>query len=551
MRRYAIPTALVVAIVAAGVGWFAPDDDYFALRKNFTLFARMYEELAAGYADPVDPERLMRTGIDAMLESLDPYTVFLDEADSEDMEIMSRGRYGGVGIAVGERAGRLVVTAVLDGSTAFEQGLRPGDIVARVAGRDAAGLAPEDLRSLLRGSPGTTLDLEIEREGEPAPLRFALARREVRLHDVTYSGLVGAPAQRVGYIRLERFSEQAAPEVREAIERLTAEAGGSGLAALVLDLRGNPGGLLEAAVDVSGLFLPRNTPIVSTRGRAAETERAYRSRVDPIAADLPLAILVDRRSASASEIVAGALQDHDRALIVGERSFGKGLVQTIRPLPYHTAIKLTTSRYYIPSGRSIQAVVYGDGGEPAPVPDSLRRTFRTTAGRPVRDGGGIEPDVPVTLGPEGELEAALDRSAAFFLFANRFRAEHDDLPAGFSVDDELLAEFRAWVESQGSLRYRTRAERMLEDLAEDLDGAGYAAADDEVAALRAEVAREKAGDFRRHEARLRVRLRDEILSRYVGRAEADRVALADDPQLDAALAGVGDPARYRRTLRPR
>jgi carboxyl-terminal processing protease len=506
----------------------------------------MYEELAAGYADPVDPERLMRTGIDAMLASLDPYTVFLDEADTEDMDIMTRGRYGGVGIAVGQHAGRLVVTAVLDGSTAFEQGLRPGDVIARVAGRDAGSLTPDDLRSLLRGSPGTTLDLEVEREGEAGLLRFALVRQEVRLHDVTYSGIVGAPAQRVGYIRLERFSEQAGPEVRSAIEALQAESGG--LSGLVLDLRGNPGGLLESAVEVVGHFVPRNTPVVTTRGRTPETERGYRTRTEPVAETLPLTVLIDGRSASASEIVAGALQDHDRALIVGERSFGKGLVQTIRPLPYHTAVKITTARYLLPSGRSIQAVVYGAGGEPAPVADSLRQAYRTGRGRTVLDGAGIEPDIEASLGPQGELEEALDRSAAFFLFANRFAAAHDDLPAGFAVDDALVAEFRGWVETQGSLRYRTRAERIIDDLQADLDGARYDGAEDELEELRAAVAREKTGDFDRHAARIRVRLRDEILSRYVGRADALRTALADDPQLEAALAILGEPGRFGRML---
>jgi len=545
MRRATLYASLLAAVLA-GAGWLAVDDDYFALRKNFTLFARMYEELAAGYADPVDAERLMRTGIDAMLASLDPYTVFLDEGETEDMEIMTRGHYGGVGIAVGRRAGRLVVTAVLDGSAAAEQGLRPGDVIARVEGRDAGALEPADLRSLLRGSPGTTLAIEVEREGEPGTLRFALARRDVRVHDVTYAGLVGSSG-RVGYIRLERFSEQAAPELRQAVDRLSAEAGAQGLTGIVLDLRGNPGGLLDAAVDVTGLFVPRNTHVVSTRGRAAETERAYRSRVEPVG-NVPVAVLIDRRSASASEIVAGALQDHDRAVIVGERSFGKGLVQTIRPLPYHTALKLTTSRYYIPSGRSIQAVVYAAAGAPTEVPDSLRRSYRTAAGRTVRDGAGIEPDITASLGPEGELEAALDRAAAFFLFANAYAARHPQLPDGFAVDEGLLAEFRSWVQAQGSVSYRTRAERMLDELAADLDGAEYRATADEVAALRAEVDREKAGDFRRHEARLRVRLRDEILSRYVGRAEAVRAALASDPQLDAALEVLAEPARYRRTL---
>ncbi|HLA63428.1 MAG TPA: S41 family peptidase, partial [Rhodothermales bacterium] len=360
MRRFAFPSVAVLALLIAVAGFVGPDDDYFAIRKSITLFGRLYEELATGYVDAPDAERLMRVGMDAMLASTDPYTVLFDEAATEDMEIQTRGQYGGVGISVGQRAGRMVVTAVLDGSSAAAQGIRPGDEVLSVEGQALAGRDAAEVLSVLRGAPGSTVALEVRREGEAEPLRFALVRSSLRVHDVTYAGWVGDPAAGVGYVRLERFSEQSAAETRAAIERLRDEgaANGRGLRGLVLDLRGNPGGLLDQAVDIAGLFLPQNTPVVTMRGRTPETERAFRNRNAPVLPDVPLAVLVDGESASASEVVAGALQDHDRAIIVGERTFGKGLVQQVRPLPYHTALKLTVARYYTPSGRCIQAVRY-------------------------------------------------------------------------------------------------------------------------------------------------------------------------------------------------
>lgn len=545
--RIALPVSVVALALGVLLGSFWPrNDDFFALKKNFTIFGKLYEELATGYVDELDAEQLMRTGIDAMLQTLDPYTVFIDEADNEDLNIMTRGRYGGVGLSVGQRAGRLVVIQPVEGASAFEQGVRTGDVITHIAGVPTDGMSSEEASNLMRGEPGTTVAVTIEREGEPEPLEFRLTRSEVQLKNVTYAGyLDGAPG--VGYVKLERFARDAADEVEEAVERLQAE---GALGGLVLDLRGNPGGLLEAAVDISGLFLPQNSVVVSTRGRLAESERVYRSRSAPVAPDVPLVVLVDGGSASASEIVAGAVQDHDRGVVIGERTFGKGLVQVIRGLPYHTSVKMTTAKYYTPSGRSIQSVAYSRdaaGGRSVAVADSLRRPFLTAGGRAVYDGRGIEPDVEESLGPMSELEEALVRQAAFFLFANRYAATHADGDADLAVSDADLRAFRAWLEEE-DFSYRTDAEQTLDELAADLAASEYGETSDELAALRREVQAEKEADFERHAPRLKERLRREILARYLGERAQIEASFRDDRPLARATALLADPSAYGAVL---
>lgn len=534
--------ALVLGLLA---GFAAPRTDLFALKKNFAIFGKLYEELATGYVEEIDPERLMRAGIDAMLSTLDPYTVFIDETDSAELDILTRGRYGGVGLSIGQRAGEHVVLQAIEGYSASEQGLRTGDVIRSVDGVPVRGLSSEELSALLRGEPGTTVDLVVEREGAPAPLEFTLTRQRVQLRNVTYAGRLEGD---VGYVRLERFTQGAAREVREALERLRRE---RPLAGLVLDLRGNPGGLLEEAVGVAGLFLPARSVVVSTRGRTPESERVYRSDGPPAEPSLPLVVLVDGASASASEIVAGALQDHDRAVLVGAPTFGKGLVQTIRPLPHNTALKLTVSQYFIPSGRSIQAArPAAEDARIEAVPDSLRRAFRTRAGRTVYDGMGVEPDVPVDEGEVSELEEALVRRAAFFLYANHYAATHDPARRDFAVTDEDLRAFRAWL-ARRDFAYTTRAEHALEALEADLRRAGYTGTTEALEALRRAVRAEKEADFERHAPRLKQRLRREILARSLSGGALVEASFRDDAALARAQALLAEPAAYRALLAAR
>lgn len=546
-RLYLVSMFLVTLAAGLAMGfWMPKDDTYFALRKNFEIFGRVYEEIVGGYVDELDPEHVMRRGLDAMLEDLDPYTVFIDEADNTNIDIITRGRYGGVGINVGVRNGQITVTSPIEGTSGYKQGVRAGDIITSIAGQKAEDLTLRDMRLLMRGEPGTAVEIIVEREGEPDPISFLLTREEVTLKNVTYSGFVhDDTAAGIGYIKLERFARGAGQEVRSSLQDLmkTGE-----LNAVVLDLRDNLGGLLDAAVEITQLFVPQGSEIVATRGRMPNTERLYRSNVPPIAPELPVVVLVNEVSASASEIVAGAIQDLDRGVIVGMPSFGKGLVQIVRPLPYNTSLKITTSRYYTPSGRSIQAIDYGQhDGRIRTIPDSLRRAFKTRAGRTVYDGRGIEPDVEASMGDASELEQALNRRAAFFFYANHFAAENATVSEDFEVSDAVLTDFKAWLATQ-DFSYQTMAERAAASLAENLGRIGYDDAQGEAKALSALIQREKEADFERYSDRLKERLRMDIMARYLGEVAQIKASLTNDPQLNKAVEVLSDETAYAAVL---
>ncbi len=541
---------LLVLVAGLSIGLVLPNNDtFFALQKHFRIFGALYETLVTDYIDPIDPGQLMRTGIDAMLAELDPYTTFFDEADRGEIELLTRGRYGGVGLNVGIRNGRLTVLAPIEGAAGYRQGIRTGDIITHIDGQPTDGLSLKTVRQMLRGQPGTTVTLTIEREGEPLPLQFVLTREEVQLKNVTYAGFLNDDTtEGLGYIRLERFALGAGEEVRRAIEQLKAA---GPLRGLVLDLRNNPGGLLEAAVEVAGLFVPQSAPIVSTRGRTPDRTRVYRNEAAPLYPDLPLVVLVNELSASASEIVAGAIQDLDRGLIVGTNTYGKGLVQIIRPLPYNTALKLTTAAYYTPSGRSIQAIDYSrHDGQGRLVPDSLRNIFYTRNGRIVRDGHGIEPDVTVTLPEPGPLEAALRRQAAFFFFANHYVAQHPEPPTpDVQVDDRILQEFRAWLEAR-HFDYQIAAEHTLATLQTQLEAARYTQALEALQTVRSALERAKKAAFEREAEALRRQIRQELLARYLPPEARMRYLLADDPVVQRAAALLRDAQTYAALLSP-
>ncbi|HRK73761.1 MAG TPA: S41 family peptidase, partial [Rhodothermales bacterium] len=337
---------------------FRNDDLFFQLKKNFTIFGKIYEELATGYVDPVDPEKLLRKGVNEMMRSLDPYTVFFDEADNEDAELQMRGGLGTVGAAIGMREGKVTVVELLEGYSAAEQGIRVGDAIIHINGKPTVGQTIREIASLLNGEPGSALTVGIERQGETELLSFSLLRKKLELKNVTHAGFVADDTTRgIGYIKLAQFGRDCAREVKEAVLSLKNT---NKLKGLVLDLRGNPGGLLDQAIMITSLFVPEGSPIVSTKGRLATSEQLVKSAVPPILPNTPLTILLDRTSASASEVVSGAIQDLDRGVIIGETSFGKGLVQAVKPLVYNTSMKFTSAKYYTPSGRCIQALNYSD-----------------------------------------------------------------------------------------------------------------------------------------------------------------------------------------------
>ncbi|MDI6402770.1 S41 family peptidase, partial [Balneolaceae bacterium ANBcel3] len=437
---------ILILLTAATASATAKETDtYFQLKKNFTIFSEVFEQLSNAYIDDVDPDILIRRGIEAMLDELDPYTVLIDEAESRRMDIVTTGQYAGVGLEVGARGGQLVVIAPVEGYSAERRGVKAGDVIKKVDDVDVSRLTADDLQSLLRGDPGSAVVLTIERYGIDEPLIFELERETIEVKNVTFFGVLESDS-RIGYILLRRFAQNAAEEVREAILELEKEAPLDGL---ILDMRNNPGGLLEEAVKIIDKFVPPGERIVWTEGRYSRANQRYTTSETPVYEDRPLIVLQNHGSASASEIVSGALQDLDRAVIVGQRSFGKGLVQVVRELSYNTALKITTSKYFIPSGRSIQSTPFVSGEDisgTGDVPDSLRSRFSTKSGRTVYEGIGIEPDVYVEKRQQSLLEIALLQNSHYFFFVNEFISGMEVSPADIG-QAELLQEFYSYLKA--------------------------------------------------------------------------------------------------------
>lgn len=468
------------AVTGAGLITVAAGDSYFEISKNLEIFNELYKELNIYYVDDTQPGKLMKTGIDAMLSSLDPYTQFIPESDMEDYRFMTTGQYGGIGALIKRREDRLLISEPYEGFPAMRSGIWAGDEILEVDGRRVAGMTTEEVSKLLKGQAGTSVKVLVQRKGS-APELKELVREEIKIPDVPFKGLIDAE-QGVGYIKLNSFTQTAGLEVRNAVKELKEQ----GATKLILDLRGNGGGLLREAVNIVNLFVPKNQLVVETRGRIAEWDKAYKTLSEPLDATIPLVVLVDRQSASASEIVSGALQDLDRAVVVGERTFGKGLVQQTRDLFYNSKLKVTVAKYYIPSGRCIQKLDYSQRdstGKVVEVKEESIAEFKTRNGRPVFDGRGILPDVNVA---EPELAKVVDGLYAkdlFFDFATEYRLEHPEIgPAEtFRITEPVFQKFLAYVKDHeveydtesmkalGALEEQTRRERYFDMVKAELE----------------------------------------------------------------------------------
>ena len=544
LRAVAVLGAAFLVLASTGFYLSADTDLYFQINKSIDIFGRVYKEITANYVDQVDPEKFMQAGIDGMLGTLDPYTVYIDKEEGDEVDLMTSGKYGGIGVTIGVRDGGVRVITVMDGYSAQRQGIIPGDKILEIDGTPIGSMNPDQVRNLTRGEPGTDVKVKIEREGEAAPLDFVLVREEIQVKNVTYAGYV---ADGIGYVRLERFSRQAGDEVRQSIRELKLT---GDLKGLILDLRGNPGGLLDAAVDVVSKFVPRGSLIVSTRGRRTEADKQYVSSEEPLLPNTSLVVLTDRGSASASEIVAGALQDLDRAVIMGTRTFGKGLVQTIVPLSYGAQLKITTARYYTPSGRCIQEIDYlhkDKNGVFATVPDSLRKEFNTLHGRKVFEHGGITPDSVVAATDDGPMVKELHRKSLFFRFANRYVSEHPGAKMA-GVTDTVLAAFRVFLNKEG-FDFQEESEDRVKELREIAQRSNYAKdvfADLDL--LNTALSREKGRGFERYKDHIAEALDEELMSRAKGERGRIAASFSSDDQLKAAIGLLKHPAVYARKL---
>ena len=486
MKKWSRKTKILTTIIVLGIIFsaFQPTDIYFLIKKNFTIFSETYENIALEYVDQVDPSIVMKNGLNAMLETLDPYTVYYDEAQNEEAEIFSRGNYAGIGIDAGYKDDQVVVIAPVEGGPADLIGIRAGDIILEIDGVPTEGLQPEEVQNLTMGEIGSNVSLKIIRYGIETPIKFEITRETIEIKNVTYSGHLGANSE-FGIKRLSQFGMNAGDEIRSAISELQFE---QELEGLILDLRDNPGGILGEAVSIIDKFIEPGISVVETRGRIAEYNQSYETQ-EPIFFEKPVIILMNEGSASASEVVAGALQDLDRAVILGERSFGKGLVQIVKPMPYNTSLKITISRYYTPSGRSIQSVAYTHTADNATInrEDLANRIFRTRNGRPVKEGRGIEPDIEILSSVPSIIEMALLQQNSIFDFATQFEStnpdfNHNDLP------DNIYQAFIEFLKNS-DFDLELESEFLLDEIAEKLDDIESASL--HIAALRKSIEEEK------------------------------------------------------------
>lgn len=521
-------------------------DKFFEIQKNLDIFARLYREINMWYVDEINPNTLMKTGIDAMLKSLDPYTNYIPEDEIEDYRTMTTGEYGGIGAMVGNHEGSTVIIMPYEGYPAEEAGIKIGDQILKIDGIDLEDKNTSQVSKLLKGQAGSKLRLEIRSYGEESSREITLSRANVKIDNVPFSMMVGRD---VGYIKLSDFTSGASQEVQSALADLKLE----GAKKLVLDLRGNPGGLLSEAVNICNLFVPRNSEVVSTKGKIEDWNKTYRALNPSYDTEIPIIVLTNGRSASASEIVSGVIQDYDRGVLIGQNSFGKGLVQATRPLSYNSQLKVTTAKYYIPSGRCIQALDYSnrnEDGSVSKVADSLRREFKTQNGRIVYDGDGLKPDIEIEIQPQSPILKSLLGKHLIFEYANLYRTKHEKIakPKDFSLSDTEYQAFVTWLKDK-KYDYTTQVEKTLQELKKKAKEEKYfKLIETQLKGLEQKIAHNKEDDLQLFKEEIKTALELEIVSRYYLEKGKIEASFKQDEELKAALDLFKDQTRYQKIL---
>ncbi len=539
-------TLSVASVALVGMlGIAGTTTNYFEIAKNIEIYANVYKELNTFYVDDIDPAKMMKIGIDAMTEACDPFTNYISEADIETYRISSTGKYGGVGFRTENHSGgEVVIIETYDKSPAEKANLKTGDVLVKVDGKPVKGKNDEQLSDILQGSPGSKVSMTIRRAGTTKEETLEIVRDEVKIPNVPYSGMLN---ENIGYVTLTTFTEDAGENVAKAVRELKAK---NALKGLVFDLRFNGGGLLNEAVNVVNVFEPKDVDVVSMRSKVKEWDKNFRTLNSAIDADIPVVVLVNHGSASASEIVSGALQDLDRAVIMGEKSYGKGLVQNTKPVGYGAQLKLTTAKYYIPSGRCIQSVMYKKG-EAVEIPDSLKNPFKTKNGRTVFDGGGIMPDVKIAATKDAAFLKALEKQHLVFDFATDYRLKNEKITADaktFRLTDADYQNFVTFL-AKKDFKYETETEKLIKELeakakSDKLEGVLQT----EITALRTKIAAEKRNDLTKYKDDLMRLLQKEIISRYYAQRGKIEHGLATDKEITEAIALLNDIPRYKKIL---
>lgn len=546
--RWAVVLLLVSGIVLTCLSFKDSDDRTFQMAKNLDIFNSIVKELDLFYVDTIDPNKTIREGIEAMLYSLDPYTNYFPEEDQSELEQMLKNSYGGIGsiITWNPKLKRSMISEPYEGMPAAEVGLKAGDILMSIDGKDLAGKNNQEVSEMLRGQVGTDFKLKVKRPGTEKELEFDIVRRSIQLPIIPYYTVL---ENQIGYINLSTFSGDPSKEFKQAFLDLKKQ----GIKSLVIDLRNNGGGLLDEAVEIANFFLPRGETLVTTKGKIKQASNTYKTLREPLDLDIPLAVLVNSVTASSSEILAGSLQDLDRAVIIGTRTYGKGLVQTTRPLPYGATMKITTSKYYIPSGRCVQAIDYthrNEDGSVGRIPDSLTTVFHTAAGREVRDGGGVTPDIVVKQEKLPNILFYLVNDNLIFDYATEYCLKHPAIaaPEQFEITDADYNDFKTLVK-KADFKYDQQSEKLLKNLKEMAEFEGYLTdASQEFEALEKKLTHNLDRDLDHFSKDIKNMIAIEIIKRYYYQRGSIIQQLKDDSDLKEAIKVLGDSERYKKML---
>ena len=545
MRKMKFKGLLLGLALATSLFTVSAQND-FEIAKNVDIFVSILKELNAKYADEISPGDLVKSAIDGMLNSLDPYSVYYPESQIEDYRMMTTGQYGGIGALIQKYGDEVVISEPYFDTPSQKAGLRAGDIILKINGQSTKGKTTDEVSTILKGQPGTTLNVEVKRSTTGEILRFDIKREEIKFPAVSYFGLLD---NRIGYIKLDQFTEKASSEVKDAFVKLKEE----GMQYLILDLRNNGGGLLQEAVNIMNIFVDQNVTITETKGKIPEQNNVYKTRTTPLDKKIPVVVVVNEASASASEIVSGAFQDLDRGVIVGKKTFGKGLVQNVVPLSYNTSFKITVSKYYIPSGRCVQNIDYFDkenGNKPTKIPDSLAVAYKTKNGRTVYDKGGVEPDVITDEVVPHEILITLILNNLIFDFANQYHANNPEIAeaAQFQVTPEIYTQFQQFLKGK-EYSYKSETEALLEQLTKVATEEQYLEKIDPIIKqLNQAIEEEKERDLIKYQEEISQYLAMEIVTRYYYQKGKIVNLLVHDPDIKVAKQILIDQKQYQSIL---
>jgi carboxyl-terminal processing protease len=544
--RKLIFLSLLILSIFSIVAFTKPGDKYFEIAKNLDIFATLFKEVNTYYVDEISPNTIMKKGIDAMLESLDPYTNYIPEDEIEDFRTLQTGQYGGIGAVIGKRNDKSIILMPYEGFPAHKAGLMVGDEIMSVDGIVVDKKNTSDISKLLKGQSNTQVLVTIKRYGVEKPFEVKLTREKIKIDNVPYYGMVN---EKVGYMRLSDFTSNASKEVKKALNELKDK----GAKNIILDLRDNPGGLLSEAINISNLFIPKDKEIVNTKGKISEWNKTYTALNAAVDTEIPLVVLTSSRSASASEIVSGVMQDYDRGVLIGQRTYGKGLVQATRLLTYNSQLKITTAKYYTPSGRCIQAIDYSNRNEDGSVgtfPDSLRKAFRTKNGRLVYDGAGVSPDIEVEKKTLAPITTSLVNKGHLFDYATVYASEKKQIkPAKeFKVSEEEYQQFVKWLTGR-EYDYTTKVETTLEDLVNNAKKEKYYdAIKGQIESLKTQISHNKEKDLQTFKSEIKELLEEEIVSRYYLQKGVVEATFDNDEDIQAALKIFNDQQGFNKIL---